>query len=189
MPARLLQKPFQGTSSAPSFLPGPGPRPALHDLLQPREPRRWTAAWAQAGAHTRGTGGPWPTGRHHHLPPTHTQSHRPCAEGSPDSRAGSGVRSPPERPQAQSPGAAPCPLPFSAGNNRCPCFRPPRPLQLPGSCSEGPAPTGHGLAEGVLGRRRARESDALEMAAWRSSYFCPDPLSTLVTASQTTRQA
>lgn len=90
MPARLLQKPFQGTSSAPSFLPGPGPRPALHDLLQPREPRRWTAAWAQAGAHTRGTGGPWPTGRHHHLPPTHTQSHRPCAEGSPDSRRAQG---------------------------------------------------------------------------------------------------
>ena len=111
----------------------------------------------------------------------------PPAAGAP--RAGSGVRSPPERPQAQSPGAAPCPLPFSAGNNRCPCFRPPRPLQLPGSCSEGPAPTGHGLAEGVLGRRRARESDALEMAAWRSSYFCPDPPSTLVTASQTTRQA
>lgn len=90
MPARLLQKPFQGTSSAPSFLPGPGPRPALHDLLQPREPRRWTAAWAQAGAHTRGTGGPWPTGRHHHLPPTHTQSHRPCAEGSPGSRRAQG---------------------------------------------------------------------------------------------------
>lgn len=43
-------------------------------------------------------------------------------------RAGSGVRTPPQRPQAQRPGAAPCPPPFSAGNNRHPCFRPPPPL-------------------------------------------------------------
>lgn len=91
------------------------------------------------------------------------------------------------RPRVQAPLRVPCPSPQETTVARASALH--ALFQLPGSCSEGPAPTGHGLAEGVLGRRRDRDSDALEMAAWRSSYFCPDPPSTLVTASQTTRQA
>lgn len=199
MPARLLQKPLQGTSSAPSFLPEPGPRPALHDLLQPWEPRRRIAAWvipgtwAQAGAHSWGTGGLFT----HRTPPppashTHTESPASCRRvpgqpACPGQAQGCAPLHRGHRPSVQAPLRVPHPSPQETTVARASALHPL--FQLPSSCREEPAATGHALAEGVLGRRRARESDALEMAAWRSSYSCPDPPSTLVTASQTTRQA
>lgn len=141
MPARLLQKPLRGTSSAPSFLPGPGPQPALHDLLSPA-PNAGAAKRDRSLGHPRNLGpgrSPHPGHRRPLRPRNATAACLPHAlrvtglvpKGPPTAgapRAGSGVRTPPQRLQAQRPGAAPCPLPFSAGNNRRPCFRPPPPF-------------------------------------------------------------
>lgn len=201
MPARLLPKPPRRGPSAPSFLPGPGPRPALHalcHLLPPRQPRRQTAAWvipgtwAQAGAHTPGTGGLFAPGPHLRLPPARTQSPASCIRvprplARPEQAQGCARLLSGRRPGVQAPLRVPCPSPQETTVARASALH--RLSQRPGSCREGPAPTGQVLAAGVPGRRRARESDALEMAAWRGSYSCPDPPSTVVTASQTTRQA
>lgn len=172
MPAQLLQKPLRGTSSAPSFLPGPGPQPALHDLLSPApnagaakgdRSRVIPGTWARAGAHTRGTGGLFA----HGTPPppashTHSESPASCrrvprqparpgqAQGCAPLRRG-------RRPSVQALLRVPCPSPQETIGARASALHPL--FQLPGSCREGPAPTGHALTEGALGRRRAGESD------------------------------
>lgn len=135
---------------APAFLIGLGPRPALHlllslchllqpagarktdlDLDRPPEPGR------RPEPDTRGTRGrlappthPRRTPPRPAPPASYAHAERvtglvekcPLTPGAP--RAGSGVRTPLQRPQAQSAGVAPCPLPFSAGNNRVPSFWP-----------------------------------------------------------------
>lgn len=181
--------------------PRPGPQPAFHDLLSPApnagaakgdHSRVIPGTWAQAGAHTRGTGGLFA----HGTPPppashTHSESPASCrrvprqparpgqAQGCAPLRRG-------RRPSVQALLRVPCPSPQETIGARASALHPL--FQLPGSCREGPAATGHALTEGVLGRRRAGESDALGMAAWRSSCSCPDPPSNLVTAFQTTRR-
>ncbi|CAI9162015.1 unnamed protein product [Rangifer tarandus platyrhynchus] len=126
MPAWLLPKPPRRDPLTPSFLPGPKPRPALHalcHLLQPREPRRRTAAWvipgtwAQARAHTPGTGGLFA----HRTPPppasrTHAESPASCSRvprppGRPEQAQGCACLLSGRRPGVQAPLRVPCPSP------------------------------------------------------------------------------